>query len=290
MECHSEEKFYCQVCSTISVHSFVYRKNNIPIFRCKKCGVGRAIAEDFEPEKYYTEEYISGGYEESYVDYLGSEETLRREFRKTVKYLRRFSSKGGKCLEIGCAYGFFLQEARPYYEVYGVEMSEAAVLNCRSNGLLNVRKGELTDEFCREIGNLDVVVMLDVIEHIDNLEGLINIISTYLKPGAILLLTTGDWSSLASRLTGASWRLMTPPGHLWYLTPDSLDVLMRHNGMTRLDKGYPWKIVPFELIIKQAIAMLGWKLKIHFPKILKNLGIPANMFDSMRLVYRKAND
>jgi len=290
MGSHQDTLQYCQICGTERTQGYVYAKNNIPIFRCRSCGVGRAGAIDFEPEKYYTERYFTGGYEESYVDYPGSEEILRREFRKTLDYLRRIGPSGGTCLEIGCAYGFFLQEAKQYYTVYGVEMSTAAVQHCLKNGLQNVRQGHLTPETVKEIGKFDVVVMLDVIEHIDDLEGLVRLISSALKPGAVFMLTTGDWSSLAARLTGSSWRLMSPPGHLWYLTPESLDVLMQRNGMKRIDIHYPWKIVPFDLIIKQAMLMLGWKTRMLLPNIVRTLGIPANMFDSMRLVYRRTEE
>jgi len=282
-----EENIYCQICSETRIHSLVYIKNNIPIFRCKVCGVGRAVVNDFVPEKYYTEKYFSGEYKESYVDYPGSEDVLSREFRKTVKYLRRFYPGAGKCLEIGCAYGFFLQEAKPFYDVYGVEMSEAAVRHCLNNGLLNVQQGKLTEDFCHKNGKFDIAIMLDVIEHIDNLEELILIVSKNLKSGGVFMLTTGDWSSLVSRLTGASWRLMAPPAHLWYLTPQSIDILMQRNGMVRIEKSYPWKIVPFNLIIKQALLMLGFKSEIFLTKNFRTIGFPANLYDSMRLVYRK---
>jgi len=284
-----EDVFYCQVCGDIRSHCLVYKKNDIPIYRCSICGVGRARIEGFDPESYYTDEYFNGGYDESYVDYLASEEVLRREFRKTVRYLRRLGAVEGKCLEIGCAYGFFLQEARPYYDVYGVELADAAARYCRETGLANVRKGKLNREFLAEIGALDVVVMLDVIEHIDGLEDVTNMVTSFMKPGAVLLLTTGDWSSLLARLAGKSWRLMAPPGHLWYLTVDSLDVLMLRHGMIRIDVGYPWKIVPFELIVKQAAGMLGWRLPIRFPGLLRNMGLPANLFDCIRVVYRKVS-
>jgi len=240
-------------------------------------------------EAHYTEAYFSGGFKESYVDYLGSEDVLRREFRRTVRYLRRIGPAEGKCLEIGCAYGFFLQEARPYYEVYGVEMSEAAVRHCWTTGLPNVRIGGLTQDLLREIGMLDVVVMLDVIEHIDDLEGLIGLVGASLRPGGIFLSTTGDWSSLLARLTGASWRLIAPPLHIWYLTSASLDTLMRRNGLTRIKLSYPWKIVPIDVIVKHALGMLDWWPPLRTPHLMRNLGLPANLFDSMRLVYRKTS-
>lgn len=287
MKRHIKDHFHCQVCDGTCSHSLVYMKNGIPIYRCDTCGAGRARIDGFEPGKYYTEEYFNGGYEESYVDYPGSEETLRQEFRKIVQYLCRMGVTEGTCLEIGCAYGFFLQEAKSYYDVYGVEVANVAVQYCHETGLTNVRKGELTRDFLDKVGTLDVVVMLDVIEHIDKIDDVIGLVSSFLKPGAILLLTTGDWSSPLARLAGKSWRLMAPPGHLWYLTADSLKVLMGRHDMIQIDISHPWKIVPFELIVKQAAKMLAWGRPVHFPASFRKIGIPANLFDSMRIAYRK---
>jgi hypothetical protein len=46
--------------------------------------------------------------------------------------------------------------------------------------------------------------------------------------------------------------------------------------------------VPLELILSQAWSMLGLKWTRKLPAGVRNLGLPANMFDSMRLVFRKS--
>jgi len=287
METLERDQFNCQVCDTVSNHKLMYHKNTIPVFRCELCGVGQAIAKNFKPDKYYIDEYFSGGYAEGYIDYAGSEVVLRREFKKTVKYLLQFCKTGGKCLEIGCAYGFFLQEAKRFFEVYGVEISVAAVHHCKINGLNKVYSGNISESLLQEIGKIDVAVLLDVIEHFDELDHQISLISAALKPGAVCLITTGDWSSFFANLTKAKWRLMSPPGHLWYFTPNSLDILMKRFGLIRVDISYPWKIVPFNLIVNQLFLMLGWKPHFNFPKIMSNYGILSNLFDTMRVVYKR---
>jgi len=50
---------------------------------------------------------------------------LRREFANTVDFIRKYRASG-RLLDVGCAYGFFLQEARPYFDVAGIEIAEEA--------------------------------------------------------------------------------------------------------------------------------------------------------------------
>src|SRR6266516_1579564 len=44
----------------------------------------------------------------SYPDYTGQEASIRRSMRRHLRQMRSFGPLGGSLLEIGCAYGFFL--------------------------------------------------------------------------------------------------------------------------------------------------------------------------------------
>jgi SAM-dependent methyltransferase len=261
------------------------RKDGYEILRCPSCGVGRAAVGDFHPENFYNESYFSGEMG-AYPDYLGAEEVLRAEFRQQCDFLRRHLPSG-KLLEVGCAYGFFLQEARRHFEVFGIEMSETAVRYCHSNGLAQVRQGESNPAWLAANGPFDALVMLDVIEHIDDVAGTMDLLLGHLRPGGVLLLTTGDWDSMLARYLGASWRLMTPPLHLWYFTPTSLRILLGRFGCREENISRPWKRVPVDLILRQAASMLHLPL-LKLPPAFGGLGLPANLFDAMRVVFRKA--
>ncbi|MBC7490225.1 MAG: class I SAM-dependent methyltransferase [Glaciimonas sp.] len=281
--------FHCQICNSIREHSVVYVVQGYAICKCDECGVGRVDVENFDPVLYYDDGYFTGKYEHSYIDYIGSKETLSREFSKTVNILRSIGPSQGSLLEVGCAYGLFLQEAKSHYEVYGVELVEDAASYCHSNGLTNVKHGVLVKDDLEKIGELDVAVMLDVIEHIDNVAETVGMIADHLRPGGSFIVTTGDWDSLVARMTGPKWRLMAPPMHLWYFTPSSMAKLGRRFGLEVISCSHPWKIVPLELILHQACMMLGIKTKFSLPKFLKFLGFPVSLHDAMRIVFRKVN-
>ena len=280
-------EFPCPACGRSRQHEFLWQKNNYNVYRCKTCGVGRVDAQDFRAEDFYNAGYFLGECADGYVDYKGSEPVIRRDFRKTVRFIRKLGPERGTLLEIGCAYGFFLQEAKAYYHVLGVEMSRDAVNHCHETGLHDVYCGADFQDFVRAHGPIDVVVMLDVIEHLADVEGTLRLLSEQIRVGGLLLVTTGDWNSLVARLTGPSWRLMSPPGHLWYFTRETLEALLQKMGFALINASHPWKFVPLDLILRQGAAMLGLKTPPRVPLLLKPLGLPANLFDAMRLAFRK---
>jgi SAM-dependent methyltransferase len=273
----------CPACGQVTEHRFCYRRNACDIWRCARCGIGRAETAGFEPAAYYTGDYFSGAHSDGYADYLAAEPVLRREFARSAALLRRYCP-AGRLLDVGCAYGFFLQEAAPYYEVSGIELAEAAAEYCRGRGL-RVLSGVADEGNLARIGAVDVITLFDVIEHLPQPHDTLALCCRYLRPGGVILMTTGDFASLLARLAGSQWRLMTPPQHLWFFTPQSLRQIAASLGLAFERCDHPGKVVPLSLILFQLSRMLG----LRGPTIgaASRIGIPINLFDAMRVVLRK---
>jgi len=265
------------------MHRFLYSKNGCDILQCATCGLGRAQASDFDPGAYYSDDYLSGGHADGYADYCGAEPVLRREFAHTVDFVRRYRD-GGRLLDLGCAYGFFLQEAKPFYEVLGIEIAPEAAAYCRQQGL-PVFTGVADADNLAQCGMVDVIVMLDVIEHLPSPRDTLALCASHLRPGGIMVITTGNFASYYARLAGARWRLMTPPQHLWYFTRESIRRMSLPLGFRMESFGHPWKIVPVSLIAFQIRRMLS--LQTSGTSTAGRLGVPVNLFDAMRVVLRK---
>jgi 2-polyprenyl-3-methyl-5-hydroxy-6-metoxy-1,4-benzoquinol methylase len=109
----------------------------------------------------------------------------------------------------------FCREAARFYEVAGIEIAQAAAHACRERGL-RVLTGIADERNVAQLGMMDVIVMLDVIEHLPDPRATLALCHCYLNSDGIIVITTGDFGSLYARLAGARWRLMTPPQHLWY--------------------------------------------------------------------------
>lgn len=272
----------CAACGEPSARQ-LFVKNGCAVFRCERCGLGRTDAAGFDPKAYYTEDYFSGGHEDGYGDYRAEEPVLRRQFARTVEFIRGFVP-GGRLLELGCAYGFFLQEAKPYFDVTGIELAEDAAAYARANGS-HVISGIADDATLAPLGMFDVIVLLDVIEHLPDPRTTLTLCDKHLNPDGIIVITTGDFGSLYARLSGKGWRLMTVPQHLWFFTRESMHGLARQLGL-RIDRfDHPWKIVPLTLILFQLRRMLGFKPVRE--RGAAAVGVPVNLFDAMRVVLRK---
>jgi SAM-dependent methyltransferase len=274
----------CPACGTLAPHRYLYAKNSCDILRCAQCGLGRADATHFDPAAYYTADYFSGGHADGYADYRGAEPVLRREFARTIDFIRRYRDRG-RLLDVGCAYGFLLQEAKRYFDVAGIELAPEAAAYCRQNGL-NVVTGMADENTLAGFGNMDVVVLLDVIEHLSEPYETLALCARYLNPGGVIVLSTGDFASPVARLMGAKWRLMTPPQHLWFFTGASMQRLARRLRLRLENIDHPWKIVPLSLVTFQLRRMFGRPAAAA--SRASGVGLPVNLFDAMRIVLRKA--
>jgi 2-polyprenyl-3-methyl-5-hydroxy-6-metoxy-1,4-benzoquinol methylase len=276
---------YCPACGGDTAQLPLWQKDGSQVFRCAGCGLGAATAPNFDPTACYTAEYFSSQTKGRYPDYRASETVLRAEFRRAVAFVRRIVPSG-RLLEIGAAYGFFLSEAAAHYDVHGIEIADEAAAFARRRGL-DVRTGGPTRQSFAAIGAVDVIVMLDVIEHLEEPGDVLRLCGQSLRPGGAVILTTPDFASPLARLSGRRWRNMTPPYHLWYFTAESLARLAAAAGLATAEVAHPWKLVPAALLLQ----LLGQSIGVGWPPSLlskaSRLGIPVNLFDAMRVVLRK---
>jgi SAM-dependent methyltransferase len=273
----------CPACGRITQHRFRYQVNGCDIWQCAGCGLGRTETTGFDPQAYYTGDYFSGQHSDGYSDYRAAEPVLRREFARSAAFIRGFR-RDGRLLDLGCAYGFFLKEADRFFDACGIELAEDAAEYCRHEGL-KVLSGVADETNMARIGEVDVITLFDVIEHLPNPFESLALCRRHLKPGGIIVITTGDFASSVARLAGAKWRLMTPPQHLWFLTRESLSRAAAPLGLSLELYDHPTKIVPLSLILFQLRRMLGFP---NAPQTAASrIGLPVNLFDAMRVVLRR---
>jgi 2-polyprenyl-3-methyl-5-hydroxy-6-metoxy-1,4-benzoquinol methylase len=274
----------CEACGSKRNPYFRFQRWGYDIFRCPECGLGTThTRSDFDPKRIYTRAYFNGGRKDGYANYLASESVLRREFRTSLAALGRQGRTGGRLFEIGAAYGFFLEEACSSFDVHGIEPCEHAAAFCRDRGL-PVMTGFLAEHHFGA-GPFDAVVMFDVIEHLGNPFEVLRIAHRHMSPGSHLLVTTGDWDTVLSRLMGPRWRLITPPQHLFFFSKRSIFRMLTRAGFSVVSFERPTKQVPIDLVLYQAERMLGRTPKAH--AWLSRFSLPMNLFDAMRVIATK---
>ena len=213
----------CELCGFDGAPESFYPRCGI--VRCPRCRLVY-FPDPVETAPLYGDGYFRGG---EYLDYAGDEAVLKRNFRQRVRELRRFSA-GGSLLEIGAAYGFFLDVAREVWRVRGLEISPEGAAHIRETIGAEVTRGDFLD-LPEEPDRYDVVCMWDTVEHLVHPVRTIEKAARWLKPGGVLAMTTGDVGSALARFRKDRWRQIHPPTHLFYFSKETLSNAVRRAGL-----------------------------------------------------------
>ena len=89
-------------------------------------------------------------------------------------------------LDAGCGTGALLQELQQYGECYGIDSAQQAVDFCRERSVAHVRLGDVSNIPFAD-NSFDVVLALDVLEHLENDVRAIQETKRVLKPGGIAI-------------------------------------------------------------------------------------------------------
>ena len=202
----------CNLCNSNSTRKFMMIKG-FNIVKCKKCGliyVNPRLKEN-KLHQIYNKEYFSNeafnGSElpfYGYHKYLEEKVYIQATFNKRLKIINKFCRKG-RLLDIGCAFGFFLELAgNNGWDVQGIEISEHAY-----NYAKNVLKLPVLNKTLEEAGfkknSFDVVTLFDVIEHMPDPKSTLKGIRKILKPNGLLVVTTPDIGSITAKILGKNW-------------------------------------------------------------------------------------
>jgi hypothetical protein len=145
-------------------------------------------------------------------------------------------------------------EAQPYYQPHGVETDDAAAF-ARARGL-DVQSGAATRQTFEQIGPVDPIVMLDVIEHLENPGSVLQLCAEYLRPGGLFLSRPRISGRYSRNFSGKRWRLMTPPSTpVVFYKVQYFQVAARH-GLVLEHFVHPWKKVPLSLILYKSAECL----------------------------------
>src|SRR3954453_13888034 len=161
--------------------------------------------------------------------YLGEEGGRRATAARLLDLIAPFAPRG-RLLDVGCGPGLLLDEARRRgFETLGLELSRASAEHARTALGLDVR--ELALEDFRDDGDgFDVVVLADVIEHLDDPVAGIAQCAALLKPDGVLCVVTPDPSSPTARAAGRRWWGYVP-AHTCLLPRATLRELLAAAGL-----------------------------------------------------------
>jgi SAM-dependent methyltransferase len=231
------------------------------IVKCENCGLIFFPLRQLQaaPEELYRKEYFQGG---EYSDYGSDKAIFQKNFTARVRELSS-RGKGGKLLEIGCAYGFFLQLAGEHFQAKGIDISSDAAKYAKDTLGLNAEAGNFLD-LPDEVAAYDVICMWDTIEHLAAPMDYLKKAAIWLKPGGSLILTTGDIHSLLARARGSKWRQIHPPTHLYYFDQKTITRALGTAGLKVVSIKYPGQYRSFRSMMYEIFSLRLPKFKIIY--------------------------
>lgn len=148
-------------------------------------------------QEIYNKDYFSG--EKSFFYKGGYGKFVDRHFGVTYKQIVPYiyGMNEGKVLDIGCAYGFMLERFPDFFQKFGIDVSEYAI---------SIAKKRLPDADLKTMGAegdlpyeenfFDMVVVNDLLEHLENPRMALKNIYRILKKGGVLYITTPNLNLL----------------------------------------------------------------------------------------------
>ena len=169
----------------------------------------------------------------------------------------------GRVLDVGCGDGFFTAQILQHFNlkyVYGLDISSKAIDLARlKNPEISFRQGAL-NHIPEETNSIDSVTMVEVIEHLVDIEGTLKELFRVMKPGGILLITTTDFNWLKQVIIAIfffeKYFYPTNP-HIRFFKKSTLADILSKNGFSLIK--YAWN-GSYLKIMPKGQMILGQKL------------------------------
>lgn len=191
------------------------------------------------------------------LDYITSQ--IAAEFDRDLTRPKPFA--GLRLLDIGCGGGLLSEPmARLGAEVLGADAAPrnipVAQLHAQQSGL-DIDYRVTTAEDLAAMGEqFDVVLNMEVVEHVADPQAFLTTCQTLLKPGGLMICSTlnRNAKSFALAIVGAEWvmRWLPKGTHDWakFITPDELYEMIRGAGLEPVDRkgmvfnplGWSWSL------------------------------------------------
>ena len=250
----------CPVCGTSSPRLHL-QVSGYRIVACDECGFqwvnpppsAAELARLYDDPAYFRDA------NSSYRDYLAAEASHRRLAARRLRWIGRHQAPG-RLLDVGCAAGFFLAEARRRgWEVAGIEVSTQ--MRERAENVAPRRMFVGWRDAREVLSRLDLVTMWEYIEHCPAPLDELRQAAALLRPGGLLALSTPNTDHRLAQTSGQVWREYKPPEHVGFFGARSLAQALRATGFDVLELGYTVPLTAYDATgfrqLQRVGALLG---------------------------------
>jgi SAM-dependent methyltransferase len=199
--------------------------------------------------------YFQGGIEGGYGDYEGDAHLHRRNGEERLARMQHTLGAGGEgfqVLDVGCAHGYFLDEAAAAdWHTSGVEVSPAARAAAAARG------HRVTAALDEQDGPFQAITFFQVLEHLPDPAGALRAAAGLLTEDGVVVIETWDRTSSTARLFGRAWQQINPPTVLHLFSQAGLRRLLQRTGFASTTIERTTKLVSVGLAAGVVVHRLG---------------------------------
>ncbi len=194
---------------------------------CAACGGGQTLPrpDESELEAFYARDYKY----DAHVLIAGEKRWRARRILEEALPPGNVSSL--RVLDLGCMYGYLLEEARArgVKEAVGVELSPAPAKDAQARGL-DVFCGTIEAFAVNRPEPFDLVVAQHVLEHVSDLGSFLDTANKLVAPGGQLCICVPNFDARARRLFKEAWGWYQVPVHLHHFGMGAMSRLLGAHG------------------------------------------------------------
>ena len=220
-----QETIPCPICDG-NTFTPLFEKAGEPFVQCNSCGL---VLINPRPAA----EHVATTYDRDYTQgYIRKQDKKLKRISRWVKRIQNGHVPQGRWLDIGCSAGFVVHCARMAgFDAYGVDIEPTGIDFARRHfGLDNVFAGTLEERGFPN-AHFDVISAYELIEHVPDVNRLLEEIRRLLAPGGLVEIRTPDAGHWRVRNRLESWEAILPSEHLYYFSRDSLARLLEKHGL-----------------------------------------------------------
>ncbi len=270
----------CPACNKKNI-KLILNHTDKQIYHCMACkSKFLIISRDKNILKIYKNTYFNEEYKEQYgKTYLEDKDNILKLAQarlEIISSLLEGKTEGKKILDIGSAYGFFLDRARSFnFNPSGIEIEKKACAYAKNKLKIKMinnsfLKADLNKKF-------DIITLWYVLEHFPDPEAVLNKILSILNPGGLLCLSLPNGNSPFYHFNRKEWLKLHPDDHFIDYSVKGIRSFLKRKGFCLVKKNItgfhperykkcPCILRPFLKLFKQ-----GDTMELYFKKALKRL-------------------
>ncbi len=215
----------CRVCGSTET-GFFAAKDGFDYWRCADCAFvylepmpgAAALARQYADDEAIGEDA-----------YPKARSRFRRARIKAARFVRHL--RGKDAVDLGCGGGFMVEAMRLWgARATGIDANPTAIAYAAKRFPKNRYLCEDLGDFRRRDTTFDFVYSSEVIEHLPDINGFMELVSEITRPAGWVYVTTPDIGHWRVPDDVTTWDVFTPPVHVQFFTAASIRILFERYG------------------------------------------------------------